>query len=160
MRCHPSQRNRTMCEAALPLVNLCLRGRSVARIRGSAARISALCSQRRGISTCGLALFSRRNRRATLRGWEDCSAERNTPASRHTGRANLRVRVFCCVCLLFALVCLIFYVACSTATCAQRSNKDQGQDQEEEEEEEEEANEEENAEKRKENDQCFSTRKL
>ena len=63
---------------------------------------------------------------------------------------------------MFALVCLIFYVACSTATCAQRSNKDQGkgQQEEDEEEEEEEANEEEKAKKRKENDQCFSTRKL
>ena len=62
--------DRKMSEAreALPLVNLCLRGRSVARIGGPAARISAPCSQRRGISTYGLALFSRRNRRATLRG--------------------------------------------------------------------------------------------
>ena len=66
---------------------------------------------------------------------------------------GILLRVFALVCLI-----LIFYVACSTATCAQRSNKDQGQGQEEEDEEYEEG--EEKAEKRKENDQCFSTRKL
>ena len=49
-------------------IYLCLRGRSVARIGGSAARISAISSQRRCISAYGLTLFSRRNRRATLRG--------------------------------------------------------------------------------------------
>ena len=88
-----------------------------------------------------------------------CAAEKTAPQKEHTSLKAQRAREFKSKAILlrvFALVCLIFYVACSTATCAQRSNKDQGQDQEEEEEEEEE----EEAKKRKENDQCFSTRKL
>ena len=92
-----------------------------------------------------------------------CAAEKTAPQKEHTTLKAHRAREFKSKGILlrvFALVCLIFYVACSTATCAQRSNKDQGQDQEEEEEEEEEANEEEKAKNRKENDQCFSTRKL
>ena len=93
-----------------------------------------------------------------------CAAEKTAPQKEHTSLKAQTAREFKSKGILlrvFALVCLIFYVACSTATCAQRSNKDQGQDQEEEEEEEEEeANEEEKAKKRKENDQCFSTRKL
>ena len=97
-----------------------------------------------------------------------CAAEKTAPQKEHTSLKAHRAREFQSKGILlrvFALVCLIFYVACSTATCAQRSNKDQGQDQEEEEEEEEgneeeEANEEEKAKNRKENDQCFSTRKL
>ena len=96
-----------------------------------------------------------------------CAAEKTAPQKEHTSLKAHRAREFKSKDILlrvFALVCLIFYVACSTATCAQRSNKDQGQDQEEEEEEEEEeegANEEEEtAKKCKENDQCFSTRKL
>ena len=94
-----------------------------------------------------------------------CAAEKAAPQKEHTSLKAQRARKFKSKGILlrvFALVCLIFYVACSTATCAQRSNKDQGQDQEEEEEEEEEeeANEEEKAKNRKENDQCFSTRKL
>ena len=64
-------------------------------IWGSAARISALRSRRRWISAYGLAVFSRRNRRATLRGWR-LLRRKNTPASRHARRASLRVRVFCC----------------------------------------------------------------
>ena len=74
---------------------------------------------------------------------EDCFAEDNTSLKAQRAREFKSKGILLCV---FALVCLIFYVACSTATCAQRSNKDQGQDQEEEEEEqeeEEEANEEE-----------------
>ena len=94
-----------------------------------------------------------------------CAAEKTAPQKEHTSLKAHRAREIKIKGILlrvFALVCLIFYVACSTATCAQRSNKDQDQDQEEEEEEEEEeeANEEEKAKKRKENDQCFSTRKL
>ena len=78
-----------------------------------------------------------------------CAAEKTAPQKEHTSLKAHRAREFQSKGILlrvFALVCLIFYVACSTATCAQRSNKDQGQDQEEEEEEqeeEEEANEEE-----------------
>ena len=92
-----------------------------------------------------------------------CAAEKTAPQKEHTSLKAHRAREFKSKGILlrvFALVCLIFYVACSTATCAQRSNKDQGQDQEEEEEKEEEANEEEKTTKRTENDQCFSTRKL
>ena len=92
-----------------------------------------------------------------------CAAEKTAPQKEHTSLKAQTAREFKSkgsLLRVFALVCLIFYVACSTATCAQRSNKDQGQDQEEEEEEEEEANEEEKAKNRKENDQCFSTRKL
>ena len=89
------------------------------------------------------------------------SQKDNTSLKAQRAREFKSKGILLCV---FALVCLIFYVACSTATCAQRSNKDQGQDQEEEkeeQEEEEEANEEEEtAKKCKENDQCFSTRKL
>ena len=100
---------------------------------------------------------------ATENAERRCAAEKTAPQKEHTTLKAHRAREFKSKDILlrvFALVCLIFYVACSTATCAQRSNKDQGQDQEEEEEEEEEANEEEKAKKRKENDQCFSTRKL
>ena len=95
---------------SLPIY-LCLRGRSVARIGGSAARISAICSQRRCISAYGLTLFSRRNRRATLRGWR-LLRRKNTPASRHKGRASLRVRLFCCVCLRFSML-LVLNIAIS-----------------------------------------------
>ena len=79
-----------------------------------------------------------------------CAAEKTAPQKEHTSLKAQRAREFKSKAILlrvFALVCLIFYVACSTATCAQRSNKDQGQDQEEEEEEEEEASEEEKAKK-------------
>ena len=70
-----------------------------------------------------------------------CAAEKTAPQKEHTSLKAQTAREFKSKGILlrvFALVCLIFYVACSTATCAQRSNKDQGQDQEEEEEEQEE----------------------